>query len=63
MEILKNALLVILSGPTDMCCCQGQKDGTGKLIPWDTFYYLDGKVKSKKPKPCMGIGDKCTPQK
>jgi len=51
------------NGPTDMCYCQGQKNGNGKLIPWDTFYYLDGKIKSKKAKPCMGIGNKCTPQK
>ena len=50
-------------GPTDMCCCQGQTNGTGKLIPWDTFYYLDGKIKNKKAKPCMATGNKCTPQK
>ena len=50
-------------GPTDMCCCQGQTNGTGKLIPWDTFYYLDGKIKNKKAKPCMATGKKCTPQK
>ena len=53
------------TGPTDMCYCKpdSKTAKTGKLIPWDEFYYLDdsGSISKGSPKPCMNKDGKCTP--
>ena len=53
------------TGPTDMCYCKpnSKTAKTGKLIPWDEFYYLDdsGSISKGSPKPCMNKDGECTP--